>query len=216
MRITAGSLLTMTMLLLLETASVSAAEGPKTYPLWPDGAPGALGKETGDEFHPGDIPTITVYTPDATKANGARGRDLPGRRLWLPRHRARGERRRRVAQHARRHGSRAQVPARAALPAPGHARGRPARHPHGPSPGQRVAARPRPGRRPRLLRRWPPRLDRRHPLRFRPARCLRSDRPPELPPRPCHPGLPRRRPGHALRPYRLAQEPARRPARRRS
>ena len=33
--------------------------------LWPDGAPGAVGKE------PGDIPTLTPYFPPAEKANGA-------------------------------------------------------------------------------------------------------------------------------------------------
>ena len=48
MRIILGSLLTMTLLLLLKAATVSAAEAPKTYPLWPEGAPGALGKDAGD------------------------------------------------------------------------------------------------------------------------------------------------------------------------
>jgi acetyl esterase/lipase len=55
-----------------------AADGPATYPLWPDGAPGALGKETGDEFHAGDVPTITVYAPDAARANGAAVVICPG------------------------------------------------------------------------------------------------------------------------------------------
>ncbi len=36
-----------------------------TSPLWPDGAPGALGKSTND------IPSLTVYRPDPAKANGA-------------------------------------------------------------------------------------------------------------------------------------------------
>ena len=37
----------------------------ETFPLWPDGAPGALGKSTND------IPTLTVYRPDPAKATGA-------------------------------------------------------------------------------------------------------------------------------------------------
>lgn len=47
-------------------------EGPATLPLWPDGAPGAQGKE------PGDIPTITVYLAPADKANGAAVVICPG------------------------------------------------------------------------------------------------------------------------------------------
>ena len=78
MRITVGSLLTMTLLLSWDGAFLSAAEEPKTYPLWPDGAPGALGKDAGDDFHPGDIPTITVYSPDPAKANGAAVVICPG------------------------------------------------------------------------------------------------------------------------------------------
>ena len=38
---------------------------PKPIALWPDGAPGALGKE------PADIPELTVYLPPADKATGA-------------------------------------------------------------------------------------------------------------------------------------------------
>jgi acetyl esterase/lipase len=64
------------LLLSLATTSAPAAEGPKTYPLWPDGAPGALGKETGDDFHSGDIPTITVYRPE--KPTGASVVVCPG------------------------------------------------------------------------------------------------------------------------------------------
>src|SRR5262249_25345155 len=56
----------------------SAAEGPRTYPLWPEGAPGALGKETGDENHAGDVPTITVFRPEAARANGASVVVCPG------------------------------------------------------------------------------------------------------------------------------------------
>jgi acetyl esterase/lipase len=47
-------------------------DGPKTLPLWPDGAPGAVGKEAGD------IPTVTVYLPPADKATGAAVVICPG------------------------------------------------------------------------------------------------------------------------------------------
>ena len=57
---------------------LALADEPKTYPLWPDGAPGAKGKETGDEFHAGDVPTITVYLPDPDKATGASFVICPG------------------------------------------------------------------------------------------------------------------------------------------
>src|SRR5215510_4872914 len=40
--------------------------------LWPDGAPGALGKE------PGDIPTLTPYLPPEGKATGAAVIVCPG------------------------------------------------------------------------------------------------------------------------------------------
>jgi acetyl esterase/lipase len=75
MRTTAARLL---ILWLLPFAAALAAEEPKTYPLWPDGAPGALGKETGDDAHPGDVPTITVYRPDPDKATGAAVVICPG------------------------------------------------------------------------------------------------------------------------------------------
>ena len=58
--------------------AASFADEPKTYPLWPNGAPGATGKETGDENHPGDIPTITVYLPAKDKATGAAVVICPG------------------------------------------------------------------------------------------------------------------------------------------
>jgi acetyl esterase/lipase len=64
-------------ILLATSASLAAAE-PTTYRLWPDGAPGALGKETGDEFHAGDIPTITLYRPDPARATGAAVVVCPG------------------------------------------------------------------------------------------------------------------------------------------
>ncbi len=57
---------------------VAVAEEPTTYPLWPDGAPGAQGSETGNANNPGDVPTITVYRPDPAKANGAAAVICPG------------------------------------------------------------------------------------------------------------------------------------------
>lgn len=41
------------------------AQPTNSFPLWPDGAPGALGKEDKD------IPTLTPYLPDPDKATGA-------------------------------------------------------------------------------------------------------------------------------------------------
>ena len=64
--------------LLLGASVVMAVEEPKTYPLWPEGAPGSKGSETGDAFHSGDVPTITVYQPDPGKANGASVVICPG------------------------------------------------------------------------------------------------------------------------------------------
>jgi len=43
-----------------------------SFPLWPDGAPGALGKSTND------IPTLTVFLPEADKATGAAMVICPG------------------------------------------------------------------------------------------------------------------------------------------
>ena len=51
---------------------------PRTLPLWPDGAPGAKGRETGNANNPGDVPTITVYRPDPSKATGAAVVICPG------------------------------------------------------------------------------------------------------------------------------------------
>ncbi len=64
-------------LTLLAPCAVSADE-PQTYPLWPQGAPGAAGSETGDENHAGDIPTITVYLAPKEKATGASILICPG------------------------------------------------------------------------------------------------------------------------------------------
>jgi acetyl esterase/lipase len=55
---------------LLAPRAVMAADAP-TYPLWPGGAPGATGTDPGDDNHPGDIPTITVYLAPKDKATGA-------------------------------------------------------------------------------------------------------------------------------------------------
>ncbi|SIO61807.1 Acetyl esterase/lipase [Singulisphaera sp. GP187] len=66
MRTTLGAFLA----LLVAATAVVAAEEPKTFPLWAEGAPGALGTEAGDPYHAGDIPTVTVYRPDRDKANG--------------------------------------------------------------------------------------------------------------------------------------------------
>ena len=54
------------------------ADDPKIYPLWPEGAPGALGNNAGDKNHPGDVPTITTYLPTKDKATGAAVVVCPG------------------------------------------------------------------------------------------------------------------------------------------
>jgi acetyl esterase/lipase len=48
------------------------AQSTNAFPLWPEGAPGALGKEDKD------IPTITPYFPDPSKATGAAMVICPG------------------------------------------------------------------------------------------------------------------------------------------
>ncbi len=55
-----------------------ASEDPQAQPLWPEGAPGAHGKETGGENNPGDVPTITVWLPPKEKATGASVVICPG------------------------------------------------------------------------------------------------------------------------------------------
>src|SRR2546423_610479 len=59
-------------LLLAIAATATAADAPKTIPLWPDGAPGAVGSE------PVDKPTLTIIQPPADKANGAAVIVCPG------------------------------------------------------------------------------------------------------------------------------------------
>jgi acetyl esterase/lipase len=54
------------------TLLTSVQAGPSSFPLWPDGAPGALGKEDKD------IPTLTIYLPESDKATGAAFVICPG------------------------------------------------------------------------------------------------------------------------------------------
>ena len=53
-------------------AALAVAQSTNTFPLWPEGAPGALGKTDKD------IPTLTVFLPDAGKATGAAFVICPG------------------------------------------------------------------------------------------------------------------------------------------
>ena len=57
---------------LLGLLSVAQGQPTNSFPLWPSGAPGALGKEDKD------IPTLTPYFPPAGKASGAAMVVLPG------------------------------------------------------------------------------------------------------------------------------------------
>jgi acetyl esterase/lipase len=50
----------------------STLQAAESFPLWPDGAPGALGNEDKD------IPSLTVYLPAAEKATGAAMVICPG------------------------------------------------------------------------------------------------------------------------------------------
>ncbi len=56
----------------LGSAIVASAEMKEPIPLWPDGAPGALGTSSND------IPTLTPYLPDPTNATGAAMVICPG------------------------------------------------------------------------------------------------------------------------------------------
>jgi acetyl esterase/lipase len=78
MRWTAAMLLSLTLMIVPGACAAPADQEPNTFPLWPDGAPGALGKATGDAFHAGDVPTITLYAPDPARANGAAVIVCPG------------------------------------------------------------------------------------------------------------------------------------------
>jgi acetyl esterase/lipase len=60
------------MLALFGWAAAAQAQPTNTFPLWPDGAPGALG--TADK----DIPTLAPFLPDPAKATGAAVVICPG------------------------------------------------------------------------------------------------------------------------------------------
>jgi acetyl esterase/lipase len=64
---------TFRLIVLLVTCIFARAEEPSSIPLWPEGAPGALGKDDKD------IPTITPFLPtNSTIASGAAMVILPG------------------------------------------------------------------------------------------------------------------------------------------
>jgi acetyl esterase/lipase len=63
-------------LVLLITTAMLRAQPGDPVPLWPDGAPGALGKEDKD------IPTLMPYLPPPEKANGAAVVVCPGGAYW--------------------------------------------------------------------------------------------------------------------------------------
>ena len=70
--------LRLTSLLLLSLCTFSRAQD--AMPLWPDGAPGALGKEDKD------IPMLTAYLPAADLATGAAivvSEPPPGSDCWI-------------------------------------------------------------------------------------------------------------------------------------
>jgi len=62
----------MPLLSLFMLTSLAQAQTNNALPLWPDGAPGALGTA------PKDIPTLTPFLPDPAKATGAAMVILPG------------------------------------------------------------------------------------------------------------------------------------------
>src|SRR6188474_3516927 len=59
-------------LMLCSAVAVPAQSDPVPIPLWPEGAPGALGKEAKD------IPTLTPFLPPADTASGAAVVVCPG------------------------------------------------------------------------------------------------------------------------------------------
>ena len=61
-----------TLTLVFSLSISSPAEVPAPIPLWPGGAPGALGATSND------IPTLTLYLPDTTNATGAAMVICPG------------------------------------------------------------------------------------------------------------------------------------------
>src|SRR6059036_550340 len=60
------------MLALFAPFTLAQGQLNNSFPLWPDGAPGALGKTEKD------IPTLTVYLPEPGKATGAAMVICPG------------------------------------------------------------------------------------------------------------------------------------------
>jgi len=62
----------MKLLCLFSAVTSVSAQTNLTFPLWPEGAPGALGKEAKD------TPTLTVFLPAAEKATGAAMVICPG------------------------------------------------------------------------------------------------------------------------------------------
>lgn len=62
----------LTSAMLLLSVMLTRAEMQSPLPLWPGGAPGALGTSSND------IPTLTAYLPDATNATGAAMVICPG------------------------------------------------------------------------------------------------------------------------------------------
>ena len=58
--------------ILFSSPILARAEMQTPVPLWPEGAPGALGTNADD------IPTLTAYLPDATNATGAAMVICPG------------------------------------------------------------------------------------------------------------------------------------------
>ena len=60
------------LVLWLVFASLLRAEVQAPFPLWPDGAPGALGKQDQD------VPTLTPYLPESGMGSGAAMVILPG------------------------------------------------------------------------------------------------------------------------------------------
>src|SRR5438876_7000116 len=59
-------------LLLLTLCRVATAQTNNSFPLWPAGAPDALGKEDKD------IPTLTPFLPESSQATGAAMIICPG------------------------------------------------------------------------------------------------------------------------------------------
>ena len=168
---------------LLACAFAAQAQTNVSFPLWPDGAPGALG--TTDK----DIPTLTAFLPEPDKATGAAIVICPGGGYsGLAAHEG--------ADYARflnengiagfvlkyRLGS-------ARLPPPGHAPGRRPRRAHrarqGRPSGKSIRSASASWAPPPAVTSPPPA----HAFRRRQTRRHRPGRTPKLPPRPRHPLL---------------------------